>query len=405
VGHEGFMRTWPGLSVLEVKYRGQKAPEWIYQLAKDIDRERESTPYSHIVLRRQDRGKFCDSEYLLQYMKKLDGEFDVSGPFQYLMRFIGLRPQYPASSNSVRLAGLSKDAFEERHRIDPNNPHDIEPLDYGQPRPPDASITQDVPTHTQPPIPPRATSQAPATPSGGRAQRGATYRLLQESNDEGFARAFADAISSCYGEREICLAFDTGLGGVSGVKAMEIIKVLEGLRTDPRYAAVSIIRYDPLRIGKTGRNGTRILTPLEEKLKDEEEKRPEQRALFFTFARATQDVRDKMRQIERTSRIKETYVDETLISGLLELERARSPHERTLYYPTFEIVTASLAQDRDPHPIEDISAELKKTANVSLREDDNGILIATILPDIAQFDTNARLCAHIRDKKAFLIDA
>ena len=452
-GVDGFMRIWPGKTVLEVKYRGQRGAPWVYDMIDELNELRADRPANSLPIRRKPDGKACDGTSTWLYSLKLSGEFATNSLGQLILRAIGIGRSYPASPRSVEWTAYTRPHFDEERVIDQANPYDsrhgIEPMGYGNimsgprsstseepvvPAGPtstngdggmsadgtDKPVTSTVPAQPDPRLEPRGDGMdvpqewedranaivagmisrnmesAPAAqgPAGAEdSQSGASYndgppeewkapardavryRLLDATDDKGFADAFADAIDSFYREKKkVILAFDSRLGGGYARKARAIFDIIDELGL---IGKVEVIDFNPL--GE--------LKALKDKIADDR--------LVFTFTRNTEDVRLAMQDIENSGRIKQTYIDEAQISGLFGIEN--------VYYPLFEIVTIALSKDRDRLSIEEIR-EIAGKVNMQADGTDS-LLIFTILPPTEKIKTEQDLVRKYANKKELLRNA
>jgi multidrug efflux pump subunit AcrA (membrane-fusion protein)/outer membrane protein TolC len=419
MGDKGFRRTWPGKTILEVKYRGQKAAGWVYRMVEAIDEIREEREINQFPVRRQPAGKYCDSVSIWLYWKLLRGDFGVRTLRQFVLRLLGLDTGYPVSPRSPQWAGFTGPGFEDVFGIGPDKtgaheaPYGMEPLGYayrGHVFP--ASYTPDTDgsyshEYEDGPSPvPAAPVAGPSNSDGSgtyAADNGKTesvtynaapeeaaraeirYRLLEASGDEDFARAFADAVFSFYREkRDIVFAFDVSLGGGQGTKALELLTLIQDLKADHRYARfldnIEMIRFDPSR----GEKGLRSLR-----------ERTDSGALVFSFAKDNAQARKNLSEVKNDPNVKMSFIDEQEVSSFLLTE--------IVYYPLFEVVTIALARYIDEMTIEDIK-EIGREVAIKAREEE-GMLIFTLLPSIKRFDTNREILQYYAFKKKLLIAA
>ncbi|MFH1877757.1 MAG: biotin/lipoyl-binding protein [Candidatus Omnitrophota bacterium] len=134
-GLGGFRRTWPRHTILEVKYRGQKASPWVYRMIEALDKRRESQEVNEFPIRRQPAGKYCDSVSAWLYHKLLLGAFKARTARQDMLRLAGLENGYPESPNSNKWEGFTGQRFAEEFGMEKDSPYKfpygIEPLGYG----------------------------------------------------------------------------------------------------------------------------------------------------------------------------------------------------------------------------------------------------------------------------------
>jgi hypothetical protein len=428
------MRIWPGKTVLEVKYYGQRATPWVYGMINELNELRADRPANSLPIRRKPDGKACDGTSTWLYSLKLLGEFKIKSLRQLMLRWIGLDRGYPASPRSVEWTAYTRPHFEEERVIDPADPyaaHGIEPLGYGNTMPrtpvPAEPAAPGTPTSTSAggdtgavgdgrmatstgPAPENGTTNGPSRdddypPSGeadmsrraaremldsGLAATGTEsagtaevkrYWMLHDASEYGFAAAIKDAAASSYREKgEIIFAFDQYLGGESGKEAVKFFdaakEIIDEIRMDPKNAGrlrnIKIVPFDP----------SKGMRSLKEKI--------ESGALVFTFARNTDEVRKYMKEMEGISPIKPSYIDDKEITGLV-------------YYPLFEVVTMALARYFDNNTVADLK-EIALKIGIKLEEDNNNrdVWIFRLLPAIKRFETEHELREYFANKRKIL---
>lgn len=413
MGDKDFRRTWPGKTILEVKYRGQKAAPWVYEMVETIDEIREDKPLNDLRIRRQPAGKYCDSVSVWQYWKFLNGAFRVRTWRQAIARFLGLDPGYITSARFPRWSGFSRKHFRQTFGIDPADPYDpaygIEPLSYGRPAGQGGTARENTVTSgSERPLKGRLaqrhaikeTERYPAGQKQLKEKKGTVsmpdeavertkkrieemrYRLIESSGDKDLARAFADAVFSLYREdRKIVFAFDNYLGGAGGARAVGVLRSIEKLRKDDRYAGflknIEIMRFDSSR-------GERSLGALRSSIDSGD--------LVFLFARDTKPSRENLKDIENERDVRVSYINEEQVSGLVSAG--------AVYYPLFEIVTITLARYVDEMTLDEIS-DIAGEMAVNAREEGR-VLIFTILPSIKRFETDREMIRYYAIKRRLL---
>ncbi|MEA1997598.1 MAG: hypothetical protein U9N45_08150, partial [Gemmatimonadota bacterium] len=264
-GLHGFKRIWPNHTILEVKYRTKKAPQWVYDMVGELDNRRERKSVNDLPIRRQPAGKYCDSVTVWLYEKYLKGHFRIRSLGQAILRIIGFDKGYPDSANAPKWAIFEGKRFNEVLDIDPENPHiepyGIPPMGYGAPKKQPTTPTVDDADDDENGnwVPEDEKDEDPPAKLPGKAsleRSGVHYRLLEASGDEELANAFADGIFSMYREkREIVFAFDRYLGGSQGPKAIRIFEAIDELKKEyPKSGFlqnITQIKFDPSRIGGT----------------------------------------------------------------------------------------------------------------------------------------------------------
>jgi len=218
--------------------------------------------------------------------------------------------------------------------------------------------------------------------SDERTREKLSYRLLEASGDEDLAKSFADAIFSLYREdRGIVFAFDNYLGNGRSKKAIELLDVINDLKSDRRYSGflnnVEVMRFDPARGMKSVKE------------------RVEAGDLVFTFARNTQETRQNLADVEDAPNLMLSYIDEREILTLLDFGE--------IYYPLFEVVTISLSMYVDRMTLDDIAAIEEGLAIKASRQ--GRAMVFMILPTIKRFDTRQEMIRYYALKRKMLIAA
>lgn len=139
--YKDFRRTWPGQTILEVKFKGVHATPWVAEMIETFNELRENKPIKDFPIRRQPAGKYCDSISGWLYWRKLKGDFNIfkergvkSGLAKAALRNLGMDRGYPISPRSPLWAKFTEPRFDETFTIDPEKPYEppygMEPLEY-----------------------------------------------------------------------------------------------------------------------------------------------------------------------------------------------------------------------------------------------------------------------------------
>ena len=118
----GFVRAWPGIAVMEIKYTDADPAPWINGMVEDINTVRDSKGWNLLPLERHRAGKHCDC-------------VTVTRECQYSSDPAGLQPDIPASANLPQWKGATEAQKIEIYRIDDRDPYKapygMDPLHYG----------------------------------------------------------------------------------------------------------------------------------------------------------------------------------------------------------------------------------------------------------------------------------
>jgi hypothetical protein len=203
------------------------------------------------------------------------------------------------------------------------------------------------------------------------------------SDERELAESLLDLVSSAaLANKKVVLAFDSGLGGNSGRKAMALFDVLNELKNDPDF-------------GDLIRNVVIVTAPAE-KLDKRLFQYAGEGAEIFVFARDEGDIRSRIGNVGEKGRMHETYVDEK------EIKEAGTVPD--LAYPLPGMVVLALTRYLSRNSAV-IPADLLEKLSLKIKEESGNTMTFIVLPSARRFGSENEMVKYFARLKNFLRSA